>query len=103
MVLPWRADMLELLDEKAGFETLCYLPLLFIDAGNKAHEMRYIYMNLVSGLYSINFDKRIADWCVQHGVKYIGHVIEDNNSHARLGYGAGHFYRAMEVSGHGGY
>lgn len=25
----------------------------------------------------------------------IGHVIEDNNAHARLGYGAGHFFKSM--------
>jgi len=28
-------------------------------------------------------------------VEYIGHTIEDNNANACLGYGAGHFYKAM--------
>jgi len=96
MVLPWRKDMVELMDEKLGFSSLLYLPLLFIDGGDKAHQMRYGYMDLVSKLYSKNFSGRIGDWCEAHGVEYIGHTIEDNNAHARLGYGAGHFYRAME-------
>ncbi|MFR6330641.1 MAG: hypothetical protein ACLUOI_18740 [Eisenbergiella sp.] len=32
--------------------------------------------------------------CAQ--IKLIGHVVEDNGAHARLGYGCGHFFRAME-------
>ncbi|MCI1966490.1 MAG: glycoside hydrolase [Oscillospiraceae bacterium] len=95
MVLPWREDFLQLLDQKVGFSTLCYLPLLFVDGGEKAHQIRYFYMDLVSHLYSIHFDKRLGDWCRSHGVKHIGHTIEDNNAHARLGYGTGHFFRAM--------
>lgn len=95
MVIPWRDDMVALMDEKAGFSTLCYLPLLFIEGNTKAHEIRYFYMDLVSDLYSIHFNKRISDWCNNHKVEYIGHTIEDNNAHARLGYGAGHFYKAM--------
>lgn len=95
MVLPWREDMVALLDERAGFSTLSYLPLLFIEGDTRAHEMRYFYMDLVSDLYSLHFNKRISDWCTNHGVEYIGHTIEDNNAHARLGYGAGHFYKAM--------
>ncbi len=95
MVLPWRKDMPALMEEKLGFSSLLYLPLLFVDAGKKAHEIRYAYMDLVSGLYSEHFNGRIAEWCKEHKVEYIGHTIEDNNAHARLGYGAGHFYRAM--------
>lgn len=95
MVLPWREDMISLMDEKAGFDSLKYLPLLFVDGGEKANQMRYLYMDLVSDLYSEHFNKRIADWCTNHGVEYIGHTIEDNNAHARLGYGTGHFYKAM--------
>lgn len=95
MVLPWRKDLVELMDDKLGFSSLIYLPLLFIDGGDKAHHMRYAYMDLVSRLYSENFNQRIGNWCEEHNVLYIGHTIEDNNAHARLGYGAGHFYRAM--------
>ena len=31
-----------------------------------------------------------------HGVEYIGHVIEDNNAHQRLGHGCGHYFRALD-------
>ncbi|MHC6119304.1 hypothetical protein ACYT32_03240 [Companilactobacillus sp. FL22-3] len=71
------------------------LPLLFNGESPLAHEIQYSFMDLVSSLYSINFSKRIGNWCKAHNVKYIGHVIEDNNAHARLGYGSGHFFRSM--------
>lgn len=96
MVLPWRKDMVTQMDEKLLKSSLCYLPLLFIDGGNQAHEIRYAYMDLVSDLYSKHFSQRIGDWCESHQVSYIGHTIEDNNTHARLGYGAGHFFKAMK-------
>lgn len=96
MVLPWRVDMVELLNGKAGMIDRKVLPLLFLDGGEKAHHIRYKYMDLVSDLYAENFSQRIGNWCREHGVEYIGHVIEDNNASARLGYGAGHFFRAMK-------
>lgn len=100
MVLPWREDMTDLLAEEIGNcsaqELKQRLPLLFIDGGKKAGQIRYHYMNLVSRLYAEHFSQRIGDWCHERGISYIGHTIEDNNAHARLGYGAGHFFRAMK-------
>lgn len=96
MVLPWREGLESLLSDELEINTVHLLPLLFVGEGEVAHQIRYAYMNLVSRLYSENFSGRIGNWCREHGVSYIGHTIEDNNAHARLGYGAGHFFRAME-------
>lgn len=96
MVLPWRNDMVAQMDQKMGESSLIYLPLLFVDGGDKAHKVRYAYMDLVSDLYAKHFSQRIGTWCEEHRVSYIGHTIEDNNAHARLGYGAGHFFKAMK-------
>lgn len=108
MVLPWSGEVPGLLAAKlAGVEGVPddldsegltrYLPLLFVGAEDDrlAHAIRYEYMDLVSGLYSQNFDGVIADWCHAHGVRHIGHTIEDDNAIARLGYGPGHFFRAL--------
>jgi hypothetical protein len=98
MVLPWREDLAQLLSERIAKGTDCrrYLPLLFVNGGEQAHQIRYHYMDLVSDLYAEHFSGRIGAWCQAHGVSYIGHTIEDNNAHARLGYGAGHFFKAMK-------
>ncbi len=62
---------------------------------NKSSQIRIDYMNEITQLYSIHFNKRITDWCHDHGVKYIGHVIEDNNAHAMTGAGTGHYFRSL--------
>jgi len=52
-------------------------------------------MDVISRLYAQNFTDQIGAWCRAHQVEYIGHVLEDNGNHARLGAGAGHFFRAL--------
>ena len=54
------------------------------------------FMDEVSKLYSECFPQKIGRWCNEHNVQYIGHLIEDNGAHCRLGYGDGHFFRALK-------
>ncbi|WP_315110053.1 glycosylhydrolase-like jelly roll fold domain-containing protein [Clostridium intestinale] len=95
MVLPWSDDILQIMDKEIGEASKIYLPLLFIQGGEKTNSIRYRYMDVVSNLYAENFTNQLGKWCREHGVEYIGHVIEDNDAHSRLGYGAGHFFRAL--------
>lgn len=93
MVFPWRDHMLE----EFFAEDYLYLPFLEpIDAGGKEKEIRYKYMDIVSKEYAKCFTGVLAEWCHERHVGYIGHLIEDNNAHARLGYGAGHYFRALK-------
>lgn len=57
--------------------------------------VRYVYMDLVTRLVEKNFSKQIGDWCTEHGVEYIGHMIEDNNQHSRTGASLGHYFRGL--------
>lgn len=92
MVLPWCTD----LDQKLPFAKE-YLPFLFADSSDGTmQEIRYAYMDTVTKLYSENFTQVLGGWCRDHGIKYMGHHIEDNGAHARLGYGAGHLFRAQK-------
>ena len=78
-----------------GFEAK-YLPLLWVNADGEESQIRLKYMDTVTRLYNENFTKVIGDWCRARGVDYLGHTIEDNGAHARLGYGTGHFFRGQE-------
>ena len=69
--------------------------LWYKDEGGKCAALRVHYMDCVSRLYEKNFSRQLGEWCRCHGVQYIGHVIEDNGQHTRLGCGAGHYFRAM--------
>lgn len=66
------------------------------DSSREGQIISYAYMDEASRLFSECFCQTISDWCHAHGVEYIGHVVEDNNSHSRLGPGAGHFFRAQK-------
>lgn len=97
MQLPWSARMEEILRERYGQEYRTYLPFLFAKSAEMkiCPQIRYDYMDVVSGLYEQHFSRPIGDWCREHGVEYIGHVVEDNGVHSRLGLGAAHYFRAM--------
>ena len=93
MVLPWRPG----LEKDLPFDKEL-LPLLWVPDSGQAHrEARVSYMDVITREYNRNFTQVLADWCSSHGVAYLGHNIEDNGAHARLGYGAGHFFRGQEA------
>ena len=91
MPLPW-CDHLE---EELGFDPL-YLALLWANGQGAEHDIRYRYMDVITKKYNENFTRVLADWCHDHGVWYLGHNIEDNGAHSRLGYGTGHYFRGQE-------
>ncbi|MGX9348595.1 hypothetical protein [Microbacterium sp. KNMS] len=85
VVLPWHPDL--------GLDPLA-APLLWWD-GDGATRTRLAYMDALTRLYERSFARPVAEWCRAHGVEHIGHVVEDNGAHMRLGPGAGHYFRAM--------
>ena len=99
-IYPWRRDLPTLIAESAGLsETEVHLaiPALWEDLGEMTAVIRMHYMEVVTKLYRDNFGYLLGNWCREHGVMYIGHVIEDNDAHMRLGYGSGHYFRALEA------
>lgn len=95
--LPWSAELGEALKEKWGEKYAAYLPLVWsadFDE-NLLSGIRFDYMDCVSRLVEKNFSMQLGDWCREHGVEYIGHVIEDNNQHARTGTSLGHYFRGL--------
>ena len=91
MPLPWRKG----LELELPFETK-YLPLLWTKSEGYDGQVRFEYMDVITRLYNENFTKVMGDWCKERGVWYLGHTIEDNGAHARLGYGTGHYFRGQE-------
>ena len=96
---PWRDDLPSLIAKSAGIDEktarLC-LPALWEDLGEITSLIRMHYMEVVTRLYSENFGYLLGNWCREHGVMYIGHVIEDMGAHMRLAYGSGHYFRALD-------
>jgi len=97
MPLPWSEEARQLMIEALGEKWYIHLPYLWTDSVEmqRCVHSRHTYMDIVTRLYERNFSRQLGEWCQARGVEYIGHVIEDNNVHARLGSGAGHYFRAM--------
>lgn len=97
MPLPWSGELEDMLTEKYGEALKKVLPYLWTDSERmqSCPQIRYDYMDGVSRLYEQNFSRAIGTWCEEHGVEYIGHVVEDDGTHSRLGMGAAHYFRAM--------
>lgn len=95
MRLPWGEELSRLVKDYWGDGFAVHLAALWNRMGDVTRESRYEYMNMVTDLYGTNFCGQIGEWCAAHGVAYIGHVIEDNGTHARLGLGTGHYFKAL--------
>lgn len=94
MALPWSDELARRLHEALGMDWLAKLRGLWTREADGART-RHAYMNIATQLYRTCFDEQIGDWCREHGVMHIGHVIEDKSCHTRLGQGAGHYFRAV--------
>jgi len=95
--LPWSDEVEEQMCARLGSDWKTKLPLLWENGlyPDETAKVRYTYMDIVTRLVEENFSKHIGQWCEKHGVEYIGHIIEDDNAHARLGSTLGHFFRGL--------
>lgn len=100
--LPWCPGLLEELSAAAQADFRPLLPLLWHEGGDATRRARHAYMDTVSRRYGDSFAGQIGKWCRERGVEYIGHILEDNGVHARLGPSAGHFFRALDGQDMGG-
>jgi len=94
---PWHDSLMPELEALYGKNARAMLCRLWYDFADESHQnVREAYMDTVTRLYMEHFCKRIGAWCENHGVMYIGHIIEDNDAHKNTGYGPGHYFRALE-------
>lgn len=94
--LPWSDELERKLTETWKEEFLTNLPALWYDSEEKTAKVRTEYMDAMTHLVHTCFSNQIGSWCQVHGVEYIGHIIEDDNAHARMGCSIGHYFREME-------
>ncbi len=95
--LPWSEEVEELLMFRLGKNWKTKLPMLWEKdvRCEETAEIRYAYMDIITRLVEEDFSKQLGNWCEEHGVEYIGHILEDNNAHGRTGGSLGHFFRGL--------
>lgn len=99
---PWRNEFIDKLDPKFDGKFVEYLPALWFDFGKATAKVRFEFMDLLSKRYSESFCWKLGNWCRDHGVMYIGHVIEDMDQHTKTSGGTGHYFRALDGQDMGG-
>lgn len=95
LALPWTDEVLVRMNAQGG-SFLPLLPALWFSMGEKTASVRVAYMDTITNLWKEAFSYGLGDWCRAHGVKYIGHVIEDENAHMRLCTSGGHYFRSLD-------
>ena len=100
MPLPWSDQVWRLFQQRMGGPTA--IVGLYNDLNGAQAKARVTYMDIITRMYEENFSRQLGDWCEEHGVEYIGHVLEDVGLHSRLGPGTGHYFRAMAGQHMGG-
>lgn len=95
---PYSKEVDVLLKEKWGDDFLSNLAYIFTEVKDEAKkaQCRIDYMDVVTNCVKNDFSYQIGDWCRAHGVKYIGHSIEDNSKHALTGSSLGHYFRGLK-------
>lgn len=94
---PWSKELESQLEKELGPQYGILLAMLWDDGEvpEVAADIRYTYMNAVTELVKKDFSAQIGEWCREHGVEYIGHLIEDDNHHTRTGSSLGHYFRGL--------
>lgn len=94
---PWSDGVHELFLKHYKEDAIIKLASLWTGFKNKGErDVRYLYMDYITKEYSKNFCGALADWCHEHNVSYIGHIIEDNRIDVVTGAGPGHYFRALD-------
>ncbi len=92
-VFSWCEEMPEEM-EKRDADWRKHLPGLWYDGICETYrDLRCDYMDAVSSLVRENYNGQVFRFCQEKGLQYIGHVLEDENCHTRLGCGPSNYFR----------
>ncbi len=98
--LPYSLILLEEFEKEYGFSLIPHLPALFFER-EISEDIKIRYWRLIAKLFSINYAKRIYDWCEKYGYIFTGHYLleEDFPSQIKASGSIMAQYRYMHIPG----
>lgn len=96
--LAWSRTAEERMKEAYGSEAWKdSIPYLWTAGQDKEEQakIRNAYMDMVTKSVAESFSEQIGTWCADHGVEYIGHMLEDCDLNMNMGGSMGHFFRGL--------
>lgn len=85
---PYTVMLEDFFKERYGADVKDGLIYLFKDM-EQGYEFRVRYFSALNDLYTVNFYKRLNDWCDAHGCKFTGHSVEEGSCQYQMLGGAG--------------
>jgi len=75
---PWTELFAERFEARHGMDIMDSLPLLLDQDSDAGSKLRLAYWQTVTDLFAESFIGSSASWCRGHGVKFTGHIYEEN-------------------------
>ncbi len=94
--LPWSPELEEAIRKRFGARWKEKLLGCWFEIGEETEKIRIGYMDEMTRLVYRCFSGQLGKWCRDHGVEYIGHVIEDSGASLNMGCSIGHYFREMK-------
>ena len=76
--IPWSFTLPEKYKEAYNEDLLAVLAELFMAVGNY-EDTRFKFWRLVTELFSQSFSRQIFEWCDERGLKFTGHMVEEDS------------------------
>jgi len=93
--LPWTSVLFDTFQSKKGYSLFDSLPGLWFEIDGLSHKVRADFWEVCSLLYAQNFFKQIQEWCHEHNILSIGHVLEETFRFHRC-FEGGDFFRTQQ-------
>jgi hypothetical protein len=93
--IPWSKELKDRLSQRWQENFLIKLTALWYQVGELTPHLRYEYMDETTKQLARSYADQISSWCQARGVSHIGHIVEDDNAHGRLGCSTGHYFRSL--------
>ncbi|MHC4441419.1 MAG: glycosyl hydrolase [Planctomycetota bacterium] len=92
--IPWTSVLFDTFKKLKGYDLVEALPGMWYEIEGVSNRVRMDFWEVASHLYQQNFFKQMQDWCHQHNILSIGHVLEENFRFHRC-FEGGDFYETM--------
>ena len=75
---PYTAKLFTAYREKYG-EELCIPEIYYCRSGRQKNETAAKYIDVLDDLFTQSYAKQYEDWCREHGIKFTGHILHEDN------------------------
>lgn len=99
--LPWTEALPDFFQRKKGYSLADALPLVWVGDSEESAKVRDDFWDALSTLYMETYYRKIYDWCQNHHIEAIGHVLEDTLRFHRT-FEGGDYFKTMRYMNRAG-